>query len=189
VARATTERAARDLLPHITISEDIAPDHVRIQSDRIGGIMIGASAEIDYQVRVPFGATVRVRNANGQITLSGLTGRAVVTNANGEIAGTSLSGGLEARTVNGSVRIDLSALGNDPVDVRTTNGRVELSLPRAASGTLLATLTNGSIEVTGLNFEETGEQSRRRVRGRLNAGGTPVELATVNGSIQVRARD
>ena len=43
-------------------------------------------------------------------------------------------GGLEARTINGAVRIDLSALGSDPVDMRTTNGAVELSLPRAANG-------------------------------------------------------
>jgi hypothetical protein len=33
-----------------------------------------------------------------------------------------------------------------------------------------------------------GEQSRRRVRGRINGGGTPVELTTTNGSIHVAVR-
>jgi hypothetical protein len=189
VARATTAKAAQDLLPHITVSDEVTSERVIVRTDRIGGIMIGASVEVDYHVRVPFASPVRVRDANGDITLSGLAGRVAVINVNGGIAGTSLSGGVEARTVNGAAKIDLAKLGDDPIDVRTTNGEIELSLPATANGTVLATLVNGAIDVTGLQFETMGEQSRRRVRGRLNAGGTPVELATVNGAIHVRARD
>jgi DUF4097 and DUF4098 domain-containing protein YvlB len=53
---------------------------------------------------------------------------------------------------------------------------------------LSASTVNGPIEVTGLALDLMGEQSKRRVRGRLNGGGTPIELTTVNGRIQIHAR-
>jgi hypothetical protein len=189
IARATTENAARDLLPRITITEQAAPGRVVIQSERLGGIMIGASVEIDYHVKVPAGLVLRVRNTNGTIIVRRLVGRAVLADFNGQIAAEALDGGIEARTVNGGVNVDATTVGRDPIDLRTTNGQIDVSLPAEASGTLLATATNGSIDVNGLRFESMGEQTRRRVRGRLNSGGTPIELATVNGSIHVRARD
>src|SRR6185295_7352369 len=55
IAHATTDAAARDLLPHIDISEENAVDKVVIQTDRIGGVMIGASVEVVYHVKLPAG--------------------------------------------------------------------------------------------------------------------------------------
>jgi hypothetical protein len=63
-----------------------------------------------------------------------------------------------------------------------------LTLPRAARANLSATCTNGAIDVSGVALELMGEQSKRRVRGRINGGGTPVELTTTNGSISVAVR-
>jgi len=48
--------------------------------------------------------------------------------------------------------------------------------------------TNGSIDASAMNLARMGEQTPRRVRGRLNSGGTPIELSTVNGNILVEPR-
>jgi hypothetical protein len=53
---------------------------------------------------------------------------------------------------------------------------------------VIASVTNGTIEMDDVPFEPVGEQSQRRVRGRINAGGTPIELTTVNGNIQLHRR-
>src|SRR5512143_1459293 len=37
VARGATDAAARELLPRITIKEDIKPDHVTLETERISG--------------------------------------------------------------------------------------------------------------------------------------------------------
>src|SRR4051794_13846496 len=42
IARAATDAGARELLPRITIKEDVGPDRVSIQTERMSGIMIGA---------------------------------------------------------------------------------------------------------------------------------------------------
>ena len=188
IARAATEAAARELLPRIEINEDVRPDRVAIETRRPSGILIGVSFEVQYRVRVPKTALVRLRTVNGELVVTALGGRLVATTTNGAVTGRDLSGGVEARATNGRVTIDVGSVGADPIDLRTTNGALQLTLPRAARANLSATCTNGAIDVSGVAMELMGEQSKRRVRGRINGGGTPVELTTTNGSISVAVR-
>jgi len=99
-----------------------------------------------------------------------------------------LSGGVDARATNGSVTIELGTLGDDPIDVRTTNGNVQVTLPKNAKANLSASCANGTIDVSAVEMQPMGEQSKRRVRGRLNGGGTPVDVATVNGRVMISTR-
>jgi hypothetical protein len=188
IARAATDAAARELLPRIEIKEDIQPNRVALETDRLNGIVIGVSIEVKYHVRLPNLALVRARMTNGDIAASALAGRLVAATTNGAITGRNLSGGVEARAVNGAVTIDLRSLAGEPIDLRTVNGALELTLPENARANLSATVANGVIDTTGLVLELMGEQTRRRVRGRLNGGGAPIELATTNGPIRVAVR-
>jgi hypothetical protein len=187
VARATTDAAARELLPRITIKEEITPARVSIATERMNGVMIGASFEVQYHVKVPRNAVVNVMTSNGGVTLSGLSGNVAARTTNGGVKGTDLAGAVEARSTNGQVAIELAALGKDKIFLSTTNGGVTLTLPETAKADIVATCTNGGISVTGLKLETT-EESRRRLEGKLNGGGTPIELRTTNGGIRVRAR-
>ena len=187
-ARGATEAVARELLPRISIKEDVAPDRISIETERIAGLLIGASFSVDYHVRAPASALIRVRTANGSIAVERFGGRVVLNAVNGQITGRELSGGVEVRTVNGRVDITLRSIGDDPVELRTTNGPIELALPQNAKVSLTASTVNGPIDATALSLDLMGEQSRRRVRGRLNGGGTPIDLTTVNGGIHVTAR-
>jgi hypothetical protein len=189
VVRAVTEKAARDLLTHLTISEAIEPEKVTVKTDPIGGIMIGASPEVEYHVKAPVTIRVRARTLRGPITLSRLKGRIVASTSDGAITGEEIGGGIEARAINENVTFNLVAIGSDPIDLRTTNGDVGVVLPADAAGTLLATTVSGAISVTGLKFLAVGEQTKRRVRGDLNGGGVRIELNAVRGNITVRARD
>jgi hypothetical protein len=55
-----------------------------------------------------------------------------------------------------------------------------------AAADLDASVTNGAISIAGLKFEAS-DQSRRRLSGRINGGGTPITLATTNGAIRIGA--
>ena len=185
IARGATEAVARELLPRIGIKEDVGAGRISIETERIAGLLIGASFTVDYRVRAPVSARIRAKTVNGPISVRAIAGRVVLNTTNGAIVGRELSGGVEARTVNGRVEITLRSVGNDLVDLRTVNGAIDLAVPRASKANLSASVVNGPIETTGMTLELLGEQTRRRVRGRLNGGGTPVELATVNGRIQI----
>jgi hypothetical protein len=188
VARASTDAAARELLPRIEIREDITPERILLQTQGLGGIVIGVEVEVNYHLTVPSGARLRLRTANGAVTVADMNGRVVISSANGEVTGRNLRGGVDARSVNKALTIDLAAFDSDPVDLRAVNANVELTLPADTNATLNANDTNGTIEVNDLPFEPLGDQTKRRTRGRLNAGGTPIEITSINGDIHVRPR-
>jgi putative adhesin len=189
IARGATDAAARELLPRIVIKEDIKPDRVWLETERMSGIMIGAAFEVRYHVRAPKRAVVNVTNTNGQVALAALDGKVKAQTTNGGVNGRSLSGGVDARSTNGGVTIDMASVGPDSITLRTTNGGVTLTLPDRAKANLTASCTNGGINVSSLENLEISEQSRRRVEGRLNGGGTSIEVRTTNGGIRVRPRN
>jgi hypothetical protein len=188
IGRAPTEQAARELVPRIEIREEVTPDRVLLQTQGLGGIVIGVEVTVNYHLTVPGASEVRARSANGEVRATDLSGRVVISSANGQVIGRNLSGGVDARSTNGNVTLDLAGFGHDPVQVRATNGSVELSLPAAADANITASYTNGKIDTGNLQLELLGEQTRRRLLGRLNAGGAPIEITTVNGNIVLRAR-
>ncbi len=188
IARAPTDAGARELLPRIVIEELVTSSHVGLNTEGIEGMLIGAAYEVRYHVQAPRSASLRLRVANGDLIVRHIDGAVVLNSTNGTLTAESLGGGVEARAVNGKVSISLAAVGDELVDVRSTNGGVELALPADARATLLATATNGGVDVTDVPLEVVGEQSRRRVRGRLNGGGTPIEATTVNGGVRVTIR-
>jgi DUF4097 and DUF4098 domain-containing protein YvlB len=188
VARATTEAAARELLPRIVIKENTTPDRISLETERMSGIMLGAAFEVRYHVRAPKNAVINITNTNGQVALTALDGKVRAHTTNGGVNGKALTGGVDARSTNGGVTIDMAAVGPDAISLRTTNGGVTLMLPDTAKANLSASCTNGGINVSALDKLEVSDQSRRRVEGRLNGGGTAIELRTTNGGIRVRPR-
>ena len=188
IARGATDAAARELLPRIVIKEDIKPDRVSLETERMSGIMIGAAFEVRYHVRAPKNAVVNITNTNGQVALAALTGKVKAQTTNGGVNGRNLTGGVDARSTNGGVTIDMASIGPDSISLRTTNGGVTLTLPDGAKANLTASCTNGGINVSALDKLQISDQSRRRLEGRLNGGGTTIELRTTNGGIRVRPR-
>ena len=189
IARGATESAARELLPRIVIKEDIKPDRISLETERMSGIMIGAGFEVRYHVRAPKNALVNVTNTNGQVAVNALSGKVVAHTTNGAVKGTNLTGGVDGQTTNGSVSIDMASLSSERISLETTNGSVTLMLPEKAKATVSAAVTNGGINVGSLDNFEVTEKARRRLEGKMNGGGTEVELRTTNGSIRIRSRD
>ena len=189
IARGATDAAARELLPRIVIKEERTADRVSLETERMNGIMIGAGFEVRYHVRAPKNASINVTNTNGQVVVNALAGKVVAHTTNGGVKGTNLMGGVDGRSTNGSVSIEMASVGPDRISLETTNGSVTLMLPEKAKATVSASCTNGGITVGALDNFDVSEKSRRHLEGRLNGGGTPIELQTTNGGIRIRSRD
>ena len=195
IANAGSETAARDLLPKIAFKEDLAPDRVNVETEGVAGVLIGVTFETHYHVRMPAGARVRAETRRAPIKISSMAGRVVALSRNGSVTGTALRGAVDIRT-GGDVTLDMEALGseNDPVSVRLNqNGNIDVGLPADANVTLSATTTAaGRARMSGLPFETIGEADppgrQRRLRGRINKGGVPVELSTAAGNIVIHPR-
>ena len=187
IARAATDEGARELLPRITIKEDVRPDRVSLETERMSGIMIGANYEVRYHVRAPKTAAIDVTNTNGAVVISGAAGKVAARTTNGSVTTKGLTGPVEARTTNGSVNVDLASVKSERIAVRTTNGSVTLHVPDDARADVVATWTNGGFNVSDVKMD-VSERSRRRFEGKINGGGAPIELQTTNGGIRIRGR-
>ena len=163
-------------------------EKVLVSGERLGGIVIGVVVDMHFHVRAPKSAIVRARTSGGDMTVKGFSGHVILNGSNGGVHAEGLAGGIETRWVNGGVNITLASIGNELVDVRVTNGPLSLVVPQTINANLSATATNGRIDVKAPKFEPLGDQTSRRVRGRLNAGGVPIELTTVNGNITVASQ-
>ena len=184
IAHAATDQLAHDLLPKIPINEHSTGETVSIETGRVPGILIGASYEVRYHVKVPRGSTVRATTVNGAVDVKALAGRTIARTTNGAIRADQLKGALEARTVNGRIRAQFDALGAGDITLGVVNGAVLIALPENAKVSVSATWVNGSFRPNGLNFD-VRDNGKRHFEGQLNGGGTQITATTVNGRISM----
>ena len=190
IAKAATQESARQALGRIEIQESASPSSIRIETKLQRGSTFfgGGGLEVQYTVRVPAGAGVKVTNVNGSVEIAGLSGRVRAENVNGGIKVLDVSGDLHASTVNGGVVAEFAQVPESGVHLECVNGGIKLRLPRDAKANLSARVMNGGIATNGLDVVTSGESSRRRLEGRLNVGGPKIELEGTNGGISIGAR-
>jgi hypothetical protein len=183
-ARAGSDEAARELLKKIEIVETVEQDRVALET-RAPKSWGREGHEVKYTVKVPATVQVSARTTNGGVNVKGLKGHVIASTVNGGVSGEALSGQVEATTTNGGVEISLEALAPGGVKLEAVNGGVQLSLPRTAKADISARVVNGGLNTGDLEIELVGEQNRRRLEGKMNGGGSRVELATVNGGVHL----
>jgi hypothetical protein len=185
-AKAATEEAARQLLAKINIREEASADRIRLETEGpSGGFLTGGHYSVRYWLNVPAGASVKVTNTNGRVSVNDLTGPVEARTTNGGVTARRLKGRVEASTTNGGVDVDVAEVHADGIRLETTNGGVRLTLPSSAKADVRAEVTNGGIDTGTLAIEKVGETSRRHLEVRLNGGGPRVSLETTNGGIKI----
>lgn len=187
LARAATAEAAKDLLAKTSIREDVTDRSVRLTTETPPHGFFQGSVNVRYHVEMPAGASLKVVNTNGRITVADLSGSVEAETTNGGVEGRALAGSVRATTTNGGIDVAVSAVHQDGITLETTNGGVTLEVPNASGAELSLQTTNGGID-TGALKVETSQSSRRRLEGRLNGGGPRVRIETTNGGVRVRGR-
>ncbi len=186
IARGTSDEAAREVLSKLDMREEASSSRVRIEvrAPRQSGI---GGHELRWTIKVPKGVNVDLRTVNGGVRLTGLQGEIRARATNGGVSGTSLTASLlDASVTNGGIDIELVSLpSTGTFDVKSVNGGISLSLPSDARADVTARCVNGGISVSGLELQLEGEQSRRRVAGKLNGGGARVTVETTNGGVRI----
>jgi DUF4097 and DUF4098 domain-containing protein YvlB len=190
-ARGATPEAAKAALDRASIVENVTPSLVKIDTkiQRMDGIVFnGGSLQVEYRVKVPAGAEVRFTTTNGGIEASDLTGRIQLETTNGGVTARNIGGQIDASTTNGGLDIDLARVPDGGAKLECTNGGIRLRLPRDAKASITASISNGGIDTGDLTIDGAGENSRRRLDGKLNGGGPRIQIEGVNGGIKLSSR-
>jgi hypothetical protein len=184
--KSLSDDQAREILGQIEMREEVGDARVRVEvrAPRFRG---ASNHEIKWTIKVPKGVSVDLRTVNGGVHLNGLQGDVRARSTNGGIVGSELiASNVEASVTNGGVEINLARAPSDgSIDLESVNGGVSLSLPPDSKADITARCVNGGISINGLELEITGEQTKRRLAGKLNGGGTRVSMETVNGGVKI----
>ena len=191
IAKAATREAAKQTLERIDIREAVSDGNIKIETHverSNGGLFNQSHWQVEYTVRVPVNAELKLSTVNGGVEISDVRGRINAEATNGGIRALNVSGFVEASTTNGGVEVDLSEVPEGGVKLECTNGGIRLRLPSDAKASISARITNGGIDTDGLSLQTRGEISRRRLEGDLNGGGPRMMLEGTNGGIKISAR-
>jgi hypothetical protein len=185
-ARGATDEAAAQSLKQVEMREEVSPDRIRVETKAPKMHFGRGGVDVKYHVKVPKTMIVTAETVNGGVEVVGVQGGVRAESTNGGVTGRGLGQNVKASTTNGSVDIEVTTLGADGVSLETTNGGIKLRIPDGAKANISARCTNGGISVSDLpGFEPSGDNTRRRVDGKLNGGGPSIRLETTNGGIKV----
>lgn len=181
-----TAKRSASALALVGIDIDSEPGRLSISTVYPQGTDIEVS--VDYTIHVPRRVVLQqLATVNGTVHVSGVQAQGELRSVNGDIDVASSEGAFSAHTTNGGVHVELLRLASsDALSLSTVNGSVALVLPRNAAASLDARSLNGNFH-SDLPITLLSAYSPHGIRGRLNSGGAPVQLRTVNGTIRVLA--
>jgi DUF4097 and DUF4098 domain-containing protein YvlB len=187
-SRESSDEAAKRALNDETITEEVTPDRVKVQTTRTrtdnAGPFGGRRISTEFRVSIPAGLNVALKAENADVSLENVQGQFTLENTNGGFRARKLSGSVRATTVNGIIDFELEQVAGD-ITATTVNGPVRISLLSNVNAALEARTVNGVVILdSDLPFTSV-ERERTRLSGRFGKGGPMITLNTTNGPISV----
>jgi hypothetical protein len=164
-----------------------------------GGLRIGtggarfslggkSNAQVNFRIQVPNGVKLNLVGVDTDI-VSASTAPVKVRTVNGDITVATAVGPVNIETVNGDIDTRMTTLsGADSVIAKTLNGTVWVFIPETAGAFVDAATTNGELE-TDFPLLSAPTGTRKKLEATLGAGGTPVYVRTLNGSVGIGRLD
>jgi hypothetical protein len=181
-----TARNRSDLDYHKVIVEQTASGLVvRGESERDRG---------DHQVRqrvwlrVPRNIEFAASGINGKTTVGELDGPVHLSGINGKCEVAQARGYTDISGINGSVAMTIAQLGERGIHISGVNGHVELHFDGAVNADLSVHGINGSVSADVPNVTVQGVVSRTSFEAKIGAGGAPITVSGVNGSVRLAPR-
>lgn len=136
----------------------------------------GSSSPVYLSITLPGCAGVRVRNAGGEVVLTGVGGAIQVENG-----GPDAPGGL--------IRVTTKQNLVDHLALETTSGDISLAMGAHSSGTLTAQAPAGVTFTSALAGASNVQHQGWRWSGVLNQGSRPMSIKTGAGKVTIVAGD
>lgn len=143
--------------------------------------------EVKQQVtlKLPRAVALTVKGVNGPVRAGEVTGALQVSGVNGKVQMAQTNGYSEISGVNGSVTISVKQLGEKGIRIKGINGAVELRFADKVNADVEARGINGRVKAELPDVTVQGESERSKYNARIGAGGAPINVSGVNGSIRL----
>ncbi len=179
-------------------------------------VLIETPAELDLEARTSDGAlkvydvngTIALHTSDGSVDVSDVSGAVRLVASDGSIRMHNVSGTLESKSSDGHVSIDGKLTGiqvhtsdgglevtlaegsqlTTSSRIEASDGSVKIRLPRTMAADLEIHTSDGHIDCQlPLTMSGYNSGGGHNIRGRLNAGGTPLTIHTSDGNVTIAA--
>lgn len=159
----------------------------------------GYEVKFDFEVSVPAGVNVFLKTVNdGDISVEKVAGNFDVKNINGSIKMTGLTGSGKAYALNGKVDLEFAKNPTAGCYIGSLNGNINIEFQSGLQANLLIKTFNGDVysdfAVTYLPYSEVKQEKKgskriwktgKKTKVRVGAGGPEIELDGFNGDINI----
>ncbi|MDQ3908603.1 MAG: hypothetical protein M3268_09715 [Acidobacteriota bacterium] len=187
-----TARSRSDLDYHKVIVEQTASGLVvRGENNRDrDGVRDGDNHQVRQRVwlRIPRSVEFTASGINGRATVGEIDGPVHLSGINGKCEVGQARGYTDISGINGSVSMTITQLSERGIRVSGVNGHVELHFDGALNADLSVSGINGAVNADVPNVTVQGRVSRTSFEAKIGAGGAPITVSGVNGSVRLAPR-
>lgn len=144
-----------------------------------------ASTRHHVRLTIPRRANLSMTNVTDSARVGELDGAVTLTNVAGRVGVAQAAGGAELTNVTGSVTMTLANLGRGGATVRAVPGRVTLRFLGDVNADLQTDGIKGKVYVELPNVAVEGEMTRADFRAKVGAGGAPLRVSDVSGTVRL----
>lgn len=140
---------------------------------------------ISYRIWVPVESNISVYASKGSIRMQDIKGKIHAETTEKEVELKNMSGSVSAHTTNAKLKVEMTTIDSNGLELTTTNADITVEVPRNALITYQADAFGGEI-VSDLRLFPRGPFTKQSQYGWINGAGVYMRLFTTNGRINIR---
>ena len=147
-------------------------------------ILVPRGVVVSYSHSSPYGDEIDITNFEGEIQISTVHNGVNLTNTTGP---------MSIKTVHGDIDASLAAALKAPVKLESVHGHVDVALPSGVQANLTLSTNWGEVLVDPdfkIELARSGEliNYSDKIKGKLNGGGTEIELTSHHNNVYLRKK-
>ena len=136
-------------------------------------------------LRLPRQIDLGVNGVNGRVAVGAIEGPIQLNGINGAVEVGQAVGYANINGINGRVKVNIVRLSERGIHVSGINGGVEIQFAEDLNADVEVTGINGRVNTDVPNVTVMGKLERNNFRAKIGAGGTPIIVNGINGSVRL----
>ncbi|HKU72563.1 MAG TPA: DUF4097 family beta strand repeat-containing protein [Pyrinomonadaceae bacterium] len=128
---------------------------------------------------------LQVRSVSGNLVLGNVGGEARVMSISGNVRLGQVSGLIDVASVSGGLDATIVSLTPQGIQIKSVSGSIELAFKSDVNADFRAESISGGVHIDIPNVTRDIVAKSSDVRARIGAGGTPISIFSVSGSIRL----
>lgn len=141
---------------------------------------ISGSANIGH-----VGGKLQVSSISGSLEVGDVGADARVNSISGNLRLGQVNGSLEVSSISGALNATLVSLSPPGIHIRSVSGSIDISFKSEVNADFTAEQVSGHVYLDVPNVSRDSDEDSSNVRARIGAGGPPITITSVSGSIRL----